>query len=157
MKPKTKYATLYSLSPVLRERVQPSTLSVDTPDKVSEFWRTVVTTDPRFNGNVEQVVCMWLNTRMNVIGWTIVSVGIVDQCLVHARELFAGAIVAGASAVVMSHNHPSGDITPSDADVRVSREMHQAGKILRIPILDSVIVETTSFRNTSMKSLGYLA
>ena len=69
-----------------------------------------------------------------------VSVGILDACLVHPGEVFRPAIALSASAVIVSHNHPSGDPAPSAADIQVTRTLRGAGEILDIPVLDHVIV-----------------
>ena len=81
-----------------------------------------------------------LNAKNQVLDRILVSLGLVDASLVHPREVFRGAIVAGASALVLVHNHPSGDPTPSAEDVRVTRQLVEAGEILDIKVLDHVII-----------------
>ncbi|MCW5557826.1 MAG: hypothetical protein KIT22_08345, partial [Verrucomicrobiae bacterium] len=68
------------------------------------------------------------------------GMGIMDSVLVHPREVFRVAIVAGAYAVVVMHNHPSGDPFPSDADIRTTRDLIRAGQLLRIQVIDHVII-----------------
>ena len=82
-----------------------------------------------------------LNAQHRVLSDPIVVTrGLVNQSPIHAREVFRAAIAAGAVAVVLVHNHPSGDPTPSVDDVRVTRDLHAAGVLLDIPLLDHVIV-----------------
>ena len=88
-----------------------------------------------------QVLC--LNAKNQVLDRILVSLGLVDASLVHPREVFRGAIVAGACALVLVHNHPSGDPTPSAEDVRVTRQLVQAGEILDIKVLDHVVIGQT--------------
>jgi DNA repair protein RadC len=70
----------------------------------------------------------------------LVSLGLVDASLVHPREVFRCAIESGGSALVLVHNHPSGDPTPSQEDVRITRQLVEAGKIIDIKVLDHVVI-----------------
>jgi DNA repair protein RadC len=73
---------------------------------------------------------------------------------VHAREVFrTAAIIAGASAIVLMHNHPSGEPQPSEADIKVTRDLIRAGQLLKIEVLDHVIVGKPS--HSSLRELGY--
>lgn len=82
-----------------------------------------------------------LDTQHNVIrGPIIISIGTLDTALIHPRELYRAAIVAGCSALIVAHNHPSGDPTPSFEDRDITTQLVSAGKIIGIPILDHVIV-----------------
>ena len=88
---------------------------------------------------------LFLDSRSRLIGQTEVSVGCLDTTLAHPREVFEKAIRAGAAAIVVVHNHPSGDPSPSDDDVRLTRRLSEAAKILGIRLLDHVIVTRDSF------------
>lgn len=70
----------------------------------------------------------------------LIGLGLVDSALVHPREVFRAAITQGASAVVLAHNHPSGDPTPSAEDLRITRQIVAAGRIIDIRVLDHVVV-----------------
>jgi DNA repair protein RadC len=85
-----------------------------------------------------QVLC--LDTKNRLINRQMVSLGIVDAALVHPREVFRPAIADGAAAIVCSHNHPSGDPTPSAEDIRITRQLIDAGKLLDLKLLDHVII-----------------
>lgn len=76
-----------------------------------------------------------------------------DTILVHPREVFRTAIVASASSLILMHNHPSGEANPSEADIRVTRDLIRAGKLLKIEVLDHVIAGCSEFR--SLRELGY--
>lgn len=76
-----------------------------------------------------------------------------DTILVHPREVFRVAILAAASAIILMHNHPSGEATPSEADIRVTRDLIRAGQLLKIEVLDHVIVGAG--RHVSLRELGY--
>ena len=81
-----------------------------------------------------------LTAKNKLLNRHLVSLGLVDASLVHAREFYRPAILDGACAVVAIHNHPSGDPTPSAEDVRITRQLVEAGKILGIHLADHVIV-----------------
>ena len=95
-----------------------------------------------------------LNSKLQVESKSIVSIGNLDSAPVHPREVFAPAIRRGAAAVVVAHNHPSGDPTPSAQDIEVTRRLLEASNIIGIKLLDHVIVGQG--RNISMKAEGYL-
>ncbi len=73
-------------------------------------------------------------------GFHLAGIGTLDTVLMTPREIFRTAILRNASAVVVAHSHPSGDPRPSDADIRATRELIQAGRIIRIEVLDHVVV-----------------
>ena len=94
-----------------------------------------------------------LNSRLQVESKSVISIGSLDSAPVHPREVFGPAVRRGAAAVVVAHNHPSGDPTPSPQDIDVTRRLIRASEILGIRLLDHVIVGNGCF--TSMKSEGY--
>jgi DNA repair protein RadC len=138
----------------LRECPLPADLhECDTPDKAADYWNANIATHPYFNPECECFVVLLLNTRRKIKGHTLVSIGTMDTILVHAREVFRTAIVASASAIVLMHNHPSGEATPSDADIKVTRDLIRAGQILKIDVLDHVIVGRGE--RVSLRELGF--
>jgi DNA repair protein RadC len=94
-----------------------------------------------------------LNTRRRVKGHYLVSVGTQDTILVHPREVFRLAIMTAAAALVLTHNHPSGEATPSEADVKVTRDLIRAGQLLKIEVLDHVVMGNPG--HSSLRELGY--
>jgi len=138
----------------LRECPVPESLQMcDTPEKAAEYWQLHVSTNPYFNPECECFVVLLLNTRRRVKGHQLLTIGTMDTILVHAREVFRGAIVGAAAAVVVMHNHPSGDPTPSEADIKVTRDLIRAGQLLKIELLDHVIIGGNAHQ--SLRSLGY--
>ena len=81
-----------------------------------------------------------LDAKNRLIGRCMATLGLVDTCLVHPREVFRGAIGLSASAIVLVHNHPSGDVTPSAEDIRITKQLIEAGKIVDIKVIDHVIL-----------------
>ena len=143
----------YKVMP-LRECPTPDAMQdCDTPDKVADYWRRHVATHPYFNPDCECLVVLMLNTRKKVKGHYLVSIGTMDTILVHPREVFRLAIMTAASAIVVVHNHPSGDATPSEADIKVTRDLIRAGQLLKIEVVDHVIIGNQT--RTSLRELGY--
>lgn len=126
-----------------------STAKLNTPERVFEVLR------PLYEGLTREVVrAVYMNSTAGIIGTAIVSMGTADQSLVHAREVFGPALVIGATRVILVHNHPSGDLTPSPADVALTKDMKKAGKILDIELLDHVIMGDNSY--SSMREGGFV-
>ncbi len=103
----------------------------------------------------EVFVGLWLNNRSRVISHTVITRGLVDSCLVHTREVFRHAIAAGAVGIIVGHNHPSGDPTPSAEDKAITRMLVESGKILDIPVYDHIIIGEIG-RYTSFATAGLL-
>lgn len=145
----------YKVTP-LRECPTPESLKLcDTPQRVADYWRLHVPSHPYFNAECECFVVLVLNTRRRVKGHYLVSIGIMDALLVHPREVFRLAIMTAAAAVVLTHNHPSGEATPSEADIKVTRDLIRAGQLLKIEVLDHVILGNPN--HASLRELGYFA
>ena len=98
------------------------------------------------------VVC--LSTIGAPIGYHVVSRGTLDGAPVHPREVFKVALLANASRVILAHNHPSGDPTPSQADIAITRRLRCAGDLLGIPVVDHLVIGDQSWR--SLRHLGLL-
>ena len=126
----------------------------DQPTLAASYWREQVTAHPIYNTEVECFVVLLLNTRRRVKGHVLVSTGTLDTILVHPREVFRPAIIGAASGIILMHNHPSGESTPSEADVKVTRDLIRAGQLLKIEVLDHVIVGAGE-TFTSLRTLGY--
>jgi len=140
----------------LRECPLPEDMQLcDTPDKAAEYWKTHVATAPLFDPDRECLVVLLLTTRRRIKGHQFVSIGTMDCLLVHAREVFKIAIALPASAVVLVHNHPSGETEPSTADITVTRDLIRAGQLLKIEVLDHLIVGAN--RYLSLREAGYFA
>lgn len=99
----------------------------------------------------ERFVVACLNVKNRVQSVVPVTVGTLDASLVHPREVFRPAIVQGASSVILSHNHPSGDPTPSHEDHVVTRRLTECGELLGIQVLDHIVHGDGTGRLTSMR------
>jgi DNA repair protein RadC len=140
----------------LRECPTPESLHIcDTPEQAAEYWRLHIATHPYFNAELECLAVLLLNTRRRVKGHQLLTLGTMDTLLVSPVTVFRGAVIASAAALVLAHNHPSGDPTPSEADIKVTRDLLRAGQLLKIEVLDHVILGAG--RHLSLRQLGYLA
>ena len=98
---------------------------------------------------------MLLNTKNHVIGWHVVSIGSLTASVVHPREVFAPAILHHAAAIILFHNHPSGEPAPSREDIAVTQRLTKTGTVMDIPVLDHIIIGGSSF--VSMKEKGFVS
>ena len=106
------------------------------------------------NSVQEQFVAIFINNRNIPLGWREISRGTVNSALVHPREVYLPAIKLAACALIVAHNHPTGETEPSLEDKEITRRLKEAGKLLGIELLDHVIVSDNSF--TSLKEKGVL-
>ena len=128
---------------------------LDTPDSVADFLR-----EECRPYDVEHFYAILVNTRHRLIRKVHLTNGTLDAAIVHPRDVFRHAVAANASAVILVHNHPSGDPTPSKADITVTRDLARAGQLLKIEVLDHVILgQRTTDRAQdyfSLKEHGYI-
>lgn len=87
----------------------------------------------------EHFIAFYLDARSRVVHSEVVSIGTVDSTLVHPREVFRPAIAKSASGVITLHNHPSGIVEPSDSDIEIHRRLRDAGRIIGIRLVDSIV------------------
>jgi DNA repair protein RadC len=144
----------------LRECPTPDALRVcETPQQAADYWRLHIAPHPYHNPDCECFVVLMLNVRRRVKGHQLVTIGTLDTLLVSPREVFRTAIVACAAAVILMHSHPSGDPTPSEADIKVTRDLIRAGQLLKIEVLDHVIMGRPSQERPedflSLRALGF--
>jgi len=88
----------------------------------------------------EEFIVLFLNRANRVLGWARVSLGGISGTVVDTKIVFVLAIQTGASSIVVSHNHPSGNTKPSEADIKLTKQLKEAGKFLEIPLLDHLIL-----------------
>ncbi len=110
--------------------------SMDTPAKVVEYMKDINEGYPMN----EVFYVIFLNQKMKPTGRCLISQGTLNATLVHPREVFKAACIAGAASIVVMHNHPSGDPCPSSADLQVTRQLREAARTLEIGLIDHVIL-----------------
>lgn len=126
---------------------------INSPESASAFFHSVM--DNIYDK--EAFVVAFLNTKNRVIDHEVVSVGTINSSLVHPREVFRNAIINKANSVILCHNHPSGDLTPSTEDINITRRLEETGKLLGIKVLDHLIINGINHKELySFKTKGVL-
>lgn len=90
---------------------------------------------------------LYLNSRYRVIHDEVISIGTLTSSIVHPREVFRPAIEYGAAAVIIAHNHPSGDSTPNEEDISITKQLKEAGEIMGVELLDHIVIGKDSFKS----------
>lgn len=103
----------------------------------------------------EEFYSLYLNTKNKIVGFEMVSRGTLNSSLVHPREVFKGALLANAHAIILAHNHPSGEVDPSHADKSITEIFRKAGQLLNVEVLDHVIIGCTG-RYFSLREKGLM-
>lgn len=125
----------FTLAKRLSSTLEPATPRLEAPAQVAELMREL------FRGKQqEEFHALLINTKHSLIRDVCITVGLLDRSPVHAREVFRPAIRESCSRIILTHNHPSGDPTPSSEDIASTKKLSAAGKIVGIEILDHVIV-----------------
>ncbi|MBU5466528.1 DNA repair protein RadC [Virgibacillus sp. MSJ-26] len=104
--------------------------------------------------NQEHFVTLFLNTKNQIIHRQTIFIGSLNASIVHPREVFREAVKRSAASIIVAHNHPSGDPTPSQEDIHVTRRLVESGKMIGIELLDHLIIGNRKF--VSLKEKGYL-
>jgi DNA repair protein RadC len=144
----------FTLARKMAEELRHEAPVMETPEAVAALLR-----EQNRLAEVETFQIVLLNTRRRLIDVKEISNGTLDTILVHPREVFKAAIATNAAAIILAHNHPSGDPTPSEADIKVTRDLIRAGQLLKIEVLDHVIIGRATQERpkdyVSLRELGY--
>lgn len=135
----------------IRVNYVPSTVERFTftlPSQVADFVRGVIHDNSR-----EHFVALYLDASNRVNAYSILSIGSLNFCVIHPREVFQRAMLAGARSIVVAHNHPSGNLTPSNEDQEVTRMLKAAGQMLKMELLDHVIVSDDDYLSLRSKAI----
>jgi len=119
---------------VVRTKIAEPEAPVSSPGEVAKRYAHLERYDR------ERLIRVDLDNRNRMIGEEIVSIGVADGAMVSPREVFRGALLNSASRIIVLHNHPSGDPTPSNEDRVVMKALVEAGKLLAVPLMDFVII-----------------
>ena len=131
----------------------------DQAENALQYWNESITTADWFSGERESIVVLILNTKLRVTAHALVSVGTINETLCHPREVFRPAIALNAYAILVMHNNPSGDPSPSPADYRITQRLKDGAHILGITLIDHLIVgDSTGGRSPtfSFKEAGVI-
>lgn len=139
--------------PTIRVRMAGRTLRenaplADNPYNAYEALRRVLRRAPQ-----EELWVLFLNMQNQIIGRQMITRGVLNQVKSLPREIFTGALLAGAGAVILAHNHPSGSLTPSEEDLEFTRTIKEAGAILCIAVHDHLIISPVGFISLRQRGL----
>ncbi len=122
-----------------RRRIKPDGLKIDTPADVLPLIRQYA------DRKQEHFLAITINGANEVQAVRVISIGLIDRSPVHPREVFADAVAERASGIIVAHNHPAGGVEPSEADVEITRQLREAGRIVGIELLDHIIFNRTEY------------
>jgi DNA repair protein RadC len=139
-----KRINLYSLKLVKENSklYDVDTVTIKQPEDVYAIISTVFSLQYE---PVEHFGILALNAKNTIVGLHILAIGTIDSAIINQREIFKAALMNNATYVIMFHNHPSGDPTPSQDDISITQQIELAGHIMGIPILDHIIIGENSF------------
>lgn len=125
--------------------LQDSKIKVQSAEEVAKVFQDLLLLEDKIEQEKEHFYIMHLDTRSRVKMVELVSLGTLTSSLVHPRETFRRAVINGSANIIVAHNHPSGEVDPSDEDTQVTKLLFDAGNILGIKLTDHVIFSKEAF------------
>jgi DNA repair protein RadC len=119
--------------------LQNSNIYIGEPAAVATVFQDLLSLEDRIDQDKEHVYVMHVNSRRQINLVELVAIGTLTDAKLHPRETYRRAVIKGTASIFLAHNHPSGDVTPSEADITVTKQLCKAGEILQIPMLDHII------------------
>jgi DNA repair protein RadC len=132
-------STISAVFEFVRRRIKPEGLKIKFPADILPLIQHYG------DRKQEHFLCVSLNGANEVMNIRVVSIGLINKSHVHPREVFADVIAERASAIIIAHNHPNGDLSPSAEDIRVTRQIKEAASILGLSLLDHIIFNTKGY------------
>ena len=121
---------------------------VNTPDAANNIVRPILESEPE-----EVCILLTLNTKGKVTGVSEISRGSINASIVHPREVFKRALLMNAASIIVAHNHPSGDPTPSQEDISLTKRLSEAGHILGIEVNDHIVIGDAKYASLKVSNL----
>ena len=118
---------------------------INSPEIIAMLWNSLIARSAWYHEAKELLVCFCLDTRHRLRNFSLISMGSLNESLAHPREIFRPAIVDSAHSIIIAHNHPSGDPSPSWSDFDTTRRLYWIGDLLQIPLTDSIIIGDQTF------------
>jgi DNA repair protein RadC len=125
---------------------------------VAKVFQDLLRLEDTIDQDKEHFYVMHVNARQQINLVELVAIGTLNHAEIHPRETYRRAVIESSYSIVVAHNHPTGEVTPSDADIRTTTQLHKAGEILNIPLLDHIIFTAQggaffSFKDNKTQSL----
>ena len=127
---------------------------VSEPKAIWNITKDLLMAEDEIDRDKEHLWVFHLNSRNQIKLIELVSLGILNSSLIHPREVFTRAVGERAAQIIIAHNHPSGEVTPSEDDLVITKRLVKAGEILGIELIDHLVVTATGF--TSFKKKGLI-
>ena len=124
---------------VVREDPVAPDSTCDSPEAFMDYWRNTIAAQPDYEPDKESLVVIILNTRLYPFAWHRVSLGSGNETIAHPRDILRPAIIGAAYGFVLSHNHPSGDPSPSRADRELTKRVAESSSLMQIELIDHII------------------
>lgn len=144
-----KRVDIVSLKMVKESSILYANRRIGTPDDAVELLKNLLEGSDR-----EMLVVCCLSSKNEPTNISVVSIGSLNSSIVHPREVFKIAIMSNAASIIIGHNHPSADTTPSKEDINITERIKKAGDIIGIKLLDHIIIGDKNY--LSLKEEGYL-
>ncbi len=144
-----KRVDIVSLKMVKESSILYENRRIHTPNEAAEIFKDMLESSDR-----EKLIVCCLNSKNEPTSISIVSIGSLNSSIVHPREVFKTAVISNAASIIVAHNHPSGDTTPSKEDIDITERLKKSGQIIGIQLLDHLIIGNG--RCVSLKEEGYL-
>jgi len=141
-----KAASIAAAFEFVRRRIKPAGMKIQFPADVLPLIQHYA------DRNQEHFLCVSINGANEVMGIRVVTIGLVNKTHVHPREVFADVISERASAVIVAHNHPHGELKPSAEDIQITRQLDKAAKILGLSFLDHIIFNASGYYSFAEKN-----
>lgn len=141
------------LTKIMIIHLKDSTKIVFTPKSVWEIVKELLNSEDEIDRDKEHFWVFHLDCRNKIKLIELVSLGTLNSSIVHPREVFTRAVGERSAQIILSHNHPSGEHTPSEEDVGLTKRLAKAGELLGIEVLDHVIVADSGYTSLKQKSL----
>lgn len=134
-----KAALILAVVEFARRRIKPEGSRITTSADILPHVRHYA------DRNQEHFLCASINGANEILNIRVISIGLIDRTPVHPREVFADALVDRAAAIIVAHNHPTGGLDPSPADIEVTKQLKAAGSIIGVPLLDHIIFNRSGY------------
>jgi len=131
-----------------QELANKKSITIRSPSDVFENYQSLFKDQVR-----ERFIVFWLNSANKVVGFEVITEGLLNSSLTHPREVFRGAIVSTCASIILAHNHPSESIEPSQEDISITKQIVEAGKIIGIPVHDHIIFAGTTYTSLAERGL----
>ena len=127
---------------LIRENTVDEVISINESSDVYELVR-----DELISSDRERFLSVMLTSANHLIGVETVSVGSISSAIIKPRDVFKSAILGNAASIILCHNHPSGDLTPSDSDIEITKHLIEAGELLGVRVLDHLIISNQGYKS----------